>query len=353
MKTEVGLRESRAIKVIKPVITLDPTIFELKKGPNGGNLYDSPSGTFEVYGAILAKYLELGAASSLLGLPLTSESPCPDGVGRYNHFQGGSIYWTPSTGAHLVYGAIRDRWSEMGWERSYLGYPISDEEGFDEGGRVSAFQGGQVYCWPDTGPIDLNDILVHYTGLVCFGETDWDQGTSADEPYALFGLVSGSGGMTASTKIYKGVNGGESHPDLVELYRGKPNGLVIQTTMMEHDEGDPNKYLEQVKSGVKYASDGLSTAVTYIPVVGPILGKVLGKGLEWAAPAIAEALNDAFDFGDDTLAHSTVTLSAKQEVVLAARTGNSDFKGIGYKAESPLMSGEGASYKVYFGLVTA
>ena len=45
------------------------------------------------------------------------------------------------------------------------------------------------------------------------------------------------------------------------------------------------------------------------------------------------------------------TVSARQMVVLAARTGNSDFKGIGFKIETPLISGSGASYKLYFGLV--
>jgi uncharacterized protein with LGFP repeats len=84
--------------------------------------------THEVHGAILEKYQELGAESSFLGYPVTDESGTPDGVGRFNHFQAGSIYWTPSTGAHEVHGLIRDYWSAHGWERNAaLGYPISDE----------------------------------------------------------------------------------------------------------------------------------------------------------------------------------------------------------------------------------
>jgi len=84
--------------------------------------------THEVHGAILAKYQELGAESSFLGYPVTDESGTPDGIGRFNHFQAGSIYWTPATGAHEVHGLIRDYWSAHGWERNAaLGYPISDE----------------------------------------------------------------------------------------------------------------------------------------------------------------------------------------------------------------------------------
>jgi hypothetical protein len=84
--------------------------------------------THEVHGAILAKYQELGAEGSFLGYPTTDETGTPDGVGRFNHFQAGSIYWTPSTGAHEVHGLIRDFWAAHGWERNAaLGYPISDE----------------------------------------------------------------------------------------------------------------------------------------------------------------------------------------------------------------------------------
>jgi hypothetical protein len=93
-----------------------------------GPLLESSAGAFEVHGAIRDKYLALGAEASILGYPRTDETGTPDGIGRYNHFQGGSIYWTPGTWAHEVHGLIRDRWSALGWETNpQLGYPISDE----------------------------------------------------------------------------------------------------------------------------------------------------------------------------------------------------------------------------------
>jgi len=89
---------------------------------------ESSAGAFEVHGAIRDKYLALGAEASILGYPRTDESGTPDGVGRFNHFQGGSIYWTPGTSAHEVHGLIRELWSSLGWETNpQLGYPISDE----------------------------------------------------------------------------------------------------------------------------------------------------------------------------------------------------------------------------------
>jgi uncharacterized protein with LGFP repeats len=43
-----------------------------------------------VIGDIRAKWVALGGPSSFLGQPLTDELPPPDGVGRFNHFRGGS-----------------------------------------------------------------------------------------------------------------------------------------------------------------------------------------------------------------------------------------------------------------------
>lgn len=121
----------------------------------GGSIYWSPqTGAHEVHGRIRDKWEAFGRETSFLGFPTTDESPTPDGVGRYNHFQGGSIYWTPNTGAHEVHGYIRGRWQEMGWESSSLGYPVSDEQTLHGGpGRVSHFQHGRIEWTPSGGAV--------------------------------------------------------------------------------------------------------------------------------------------------------------------------------------------------------
>jgi hypothetical protein len=92
------------------------------------DIYSAPGGaTFEVNGDIRAKYNALGAAAGLLGMPETDERSSPDGVGRYNHFKGGSIYWTPRTGPMSVRGTVRDRWASTGWELGPFGYPVQDQ----------------------------------------------------------------------------------------------------------------------------------------------------------------------------------------------------------------------------------
>jgi len=90
--------------------------------------------------------------TGVLGYPVTDERTTPDGTGRYNHLQGGSIYWTASTGAHTVQGAIRDSWAAQGWETGSLRYPISDERAV-AGGRQSDFEGGSLFWDAGTGTV--------------------------------------------------------------------------------------------------------------------------------------------------------------------------------------------------------
>jgi hypothetical protein len=92
-----------------------------------GAIYVTPRGTFEVHGEIYRKYAARGAENGILGFPTTDESGTPDGKGAYNHFDGGSIYFTSRTGPMIVRGTVRDRWAASGWERGPLGYPVQDQ----------------------------------------------------------------------------------------------------------------------------------------------------------------------------------------------------------------------------------
>lgn len=322
--------------------------------PGSAIVFDKASETaYHVYGAIYERWIALGGLA--WGVPNTDELGTPDGVGRFTHFNSGtaSIYWTPQTGAHAIYGDIRARWAELGWERSYLGYPTSGEEAFADGGRANDFQNGGIYWWPDTGAIDLRDVVVHYTGLHCFGETDWDQSSDSDEPYAIFALSTPKAAWSMTTRVYEDVDGGEQRPDLVELYRGRPYGLNIGVVLMENDFGDPDKYRQQVVDVVKGVHAVGTAALGLIPLVGPAIAAVAGPALGSLMPGLGAAISDLFDWGDDRIGSTTITIGARDLVLLAARTQNSTHGGIGFKRESALISGEGASYKVYVGVVPA
>lgn len=110
----------------------------------GGTAYWSPaSGAHVVWGRIESRYRELGGPSSPLGYPLTNELATPDGKGRFVHFQQGSIYWTADGGAHEVLGDIMNAWGKSGFEVGPLGYPTASRHDIP-GGVAQDFQGGTV-----------------------------------------------------------------------------------------------------------------------------------------------------------------------------------------------------------------
>lgn len=111
---------------------------------------------FEVHGAIRNRWADLDWDRSVLGLPTTDETATPDGTGRYNHFEHGSIYWSPATGAHDIHGPIRDTWARLGWERSPLGYPVTGVTATPDGrGSYVHFQHGSIYHSPETGAREI------------------------------------------------------------------------------------------------------------------------------------------------------------------------------------------------------
>ncbi|NUU20598.1 MAG: hypothetical protein HOV68_03640 [Streptomycetaceae bacterium] len=136
-----------------------PTTDELDTGRPGGRfnnfqggtiIWSAQTGAQQVQGAILQKYGEYGWDGGRLAFPTTSEVALRNGA--YTHFQGGSVYWSAPTGAHALFGAIKDRWAARGWENSYLGYPTSEEFAVPGGVRQN-FQGGYVVWTASTGAV--------------------------------------------------------------------------------------------------------------------------------------------------------------------------------------------------------
>jgi hypothetical protein len=129
----------------------------------GGSIYwTSSTGAHPVRGAIRDRWAALGWESGVLGYPTTDELPTPNGKGRYNHFRkqtlNHSIYWTPTFGAHDVRGEIRSRWAALGWEAGVLGFPTTGESRSADGiGRYNNFSkngstvDGSIYWTPTTG----------------------------------------------------------------------------------------------------------------------------------------------------------------------------------------------------------
>ena len=128
-----------------------------------GTIYYSPAtGAWALRGPILTKYQQLGGPAGPTGFPIGDSNPCGDGVGQFAHFaNNASIFHHPNTSAHAVYGLIRQKWAGMGWERSTLGYPTNDEDGTPDGiGRFNHFaNGGSIYYTPTTGAHWINGLI--------------------------------------------------------------------------------------------------------------------------------------------------------------------------------------------------
>lgn len=119
----------------------------------GRVFWSQKTGAHAVVGAIGAAYQAEGGPDGPLGLPVSGETATPDGKGRFTKFENGTIYWSPTSGAHAVRGAILDMWHERGAERGDMGYPTSDEVANpNKPGVVQSFKGGTVYWSSETGP---------------------------------------------------------------------------------------------------------------------------------------------------------------------------------------------------------
>jgi aldose sugar dehydrogenase len=119
----------------------------------GAVYWKSGSGIHEVHGAIYDKWKASGLEKGFLGYPISDQKPTPHKDATFNMFEGGAIYWTPYTGAHEIHGGIYQKWKDLGLEESFLGYPVTDEQYMQGGngpGSISYFQGGSVQ-WTQNG----------------------------------------------------------------------------------------------------------------------------------------------------------------------------------------------------------
>lgn len=114
----------------------------------GGKIYFTEgTGAHLIYGAILDKYQALGgAADSDLGFPTIDEGAGKATDSRNSMFSAADkpvIFWTPDNGAWVVRGAINVAWDKLGGSAGTLGVPTADESW--KGDVVSQpFTGGEV-----------------------------------------------------------------------------------------------------------------------------------------------------------------------------------------------------------------
>ncbi|MET1156389.1 GH25 family lysozyme [Arthrobacter sp.] len=121
---------------------------------NGAVMWSPATGAQpSLVGPIRDAWARSGFENGAMGYP-TSGIICglKDG-GCFQNYQGGAVMWSPGTGAALSpIGVLRDFWAQQRFENGTLGYPTSDPYcGLKGGGCFQNYQGGTVVWSPATG----------------------------------------------------------------------------------------------------------------------------------------------------------------------------------------------------------
>ncbi len=110
--------------------------------------------TIWLRGPLYAKYVAVGDARGVLGLPragvrpITGVEGCGGNRCRRAVFEGGRIYFRRDLGAHALYGPVLQYYLDQGGARGRLGFPTTDVEVRADGSTRASFENGTVTCSP-------------------------------------------------------------------------------------------------------------------------------------------------------------------------------------------------------------
>lgn len=295
-------------------------------GSSQSTRLSQPGGPIPLPGSsfIDQKYRQLGGQAGFLGSPTGEEQWTPDRVGRYRHYQGGSIHWHPSTGAYETHGQIREKWQSLSWEVGFLGYPLTDELTTPDGkGRYNQFQGGSIRWYPDKGAYvasaqPISTLALRLVKLHCLDETGNPLlgGELGVDEMAIGGSMIDTDGQV--TKISKmGLGDYEdnqwskwSPKTLCALPVNQEDGAWPKTyiatlVLVESDGGSYTNFLNQlVDKLVPYVKNALRGVA--IGKLGPTLGLIVGEISSYIAEKIFNLIKDVWN--DDLFVPITVSM---------------------------------------------
>ena len=135
-----------------------PEVYGLKDGGSyrmyqlGALIHSPATGAHISFGAIRTTWASTGFETGALGYPTSDEVGGLKNGGVYQNYQGGAIIYSPATGAQVSIGPIRNKWAAMGYEGGSLGYPVGGViNGLKDGGSYQNYQGGSVLYSPASG----------------------------------------------------------------------------------------------------------------------------------------------------------------------------------------------------------
>ncbi len=149
--TNAAIRRFQAKQFAMEDGLVQPDDFTIKRLNALADRFNNPASPGAPVGM---KHFALLKAGLDLGDLLGEAQTCQDGAGMLQRWTGGTIYHHPLTGAFEVHGAILGEYQNLGEEHSALGYPISDEREWVFGkGRASHFQFGSIFWSQSTDVI--------------------------------------------------------------------------------------------------------------------------------------------------------------------------------------------------------
>lgn len=161
----------------------------------------------------------------------------------------------------------------------------------------------EVDPWPDRDPSIR--YTIRYVGLFCQDETN---GPGSDEIYVLtsaFHINDGQNVPSDAVHNPLGYPGGyygdvdrEEHRDgpVTAAWSGNPDTMSLVVVVMEHDQGDPDAYRDEIDVAVKAA---IAVATRFYPPAAV---------LALVEEQIGDLINWLFDTGDDIISTQTVVL---------------------------------------------
>lgn len=201
--------------------------------------WSSGSGAHFVRGSEYQEYVQVNQATGPAGFPVTDDAPTGNG-GSYTYFNGtcgglsicAGIYWSSSTGSHLIHGAdFGDYINNLGETNGPLAYPLTDEVPIpgvsiagstvqyftanDGCGSFGSYGGdGAIYFSPGTGSNEVHGCINAF--YLTYGPNNGPAG-----PTGILGLpVSNEEGITDSL----GTNGRVSYFAGGNCHNAGPNG---------------------------------------------------------------------------------------------------------------------------------
>lgn len=241
-----------------------------------GRIYSSAAtGAAALSGTVLTRYLALGGPMTL-GFPTADVAPVP-GIAhaQFATFQGGQIYSSAVTGAHVLSGGILDHYLALGGPTAF-GLPTTDAVTVPTaaGAQVVTFTRGRIYSSPTAGVFGLGgSILSRYLtagGPAIAGLPTSDITPVAGVPGALIATFD-NGRVYWSAKSGAHFVGGPILDHYLAL--GGPTTLGLPTAEAAPVPYQPGAQMMTFAGGRIYAS----ATTGAFALTGPVLARYLNS----------------------------------------------------------------------------